>query len=98
MFICLSVCNDCFNVLTQDLWQENTNLKLRIKDLELRDRPTSQCHHREPPLTPSRTPFETVDQCSLADDIIEFKKFIHGEILSMKAQISSRSISDAGDH
>ena len=44
---------------TQDLWQENTNLKLRIKDLELRDRPTSQCHHREPPLTPSRTPFET---------------------------------------
>ena len=81
---------------TQDLWQENTELKLRIKDLELGDRPTSQCHHREPPLTPRHTPFETGDQCPLADDIIEFKKFIHGEVLSLKAQISSRSISDAG--
>ena len=59
---------------TQDLWQENTELKLRIKDLGLGDRPTSQCHHREPLLTPRRTPFETGDQCPLADDIIEFKK------------------------
>ena len=81
---------------TQALWQENTELKLRIKDLKFGDKLTSQYHHREPTLTPRRTPFETVDQCPLADDIIEFKKFIHGEILSLKAQISSRSISDAG--
>ena len=68
----------------------------RIKDLELGDRPTSQCHHREPSLASRRTPFETVDQCPLAHGIVEFKNFIHCEILSLKVQISRCSKSDAG--
>eukprot|EP00112_Aurelia_sp_Birch-Aquarium-sp1_P026140 Seg909.2 transcript_id=Seg909.2/GoldUCD/mRNA.D3Y31 product="hypothetical protein" protein_id=Seg909.2/GoldUCD/D3Y31 len=58
----------------QDLWQENFELKLRIKDLELGDRPTSQWHHQEPPSTPRGTPFQMEGQCPFADDIIEFKK------------------------
>ena len=37
---------------------------------------------------------ETGNWCQLANDIIDFKKFVHGEILSMKAMVSSRSPSD----
>ena len=37
---------------------------------------------------------ETSNWCQLANDIIDFKKFVHGEILSMKAMVSSRSPSD----
>ena len=37
---------------------------------------------------------KTVDLHQLANDVIEFKKFVHGEILSIKATISSRLLSD----
>ena len=37
---------------------------------------------------------ETGNWCQLATDIIDFKKFVHGEILSMKAMMSSRLLSD----
>ena len=37
---------------------------------------------------------ETSHWCQLTYDITDFKKFVHGEILSMEAMISSRSLSD----
>ena len=41
---------------TQELWRENTELKLKIKDLEIAARPTFQCHHREAGRTPRDSP------------------------------------------
>ena len=41
---------------TQELWRENTELKLRIKDLEIAARPTFHYHHREAGRTPRDSP------------------------------------------
>ena len=63
----------------------------------------SKSHHDTQPCSLTRSvqteSVQHVEEVNLLeqmqDDLIEFKSFVHGEILSLKARVSNRSISDA---